>query len=94
MPRAELLKEPSPVERLGPLPWNVRFLDLSDYFCDARLCYPVVGNVMVYRNLNHLTATYARTLAPVLRREIVRIFANAPRAPAPVAPLPLTRPMG
>jgi hypothetical protein len=60
---------------LSDLPPKVRIVDLSDYFCDVRLCYPVIGNVLVYRQLDHLTATYARTLAPILKREILRVMA-------------------
>jgi peptidoglycan/LPS O-acetylase OafA/YrhL len=44
---------------------KVHFLDLSDYLCDAEICPAVLGNVLVFRDSNHLTATYARTLAPV-----------------------------
>jgi hypothetical protein len=30
----------------------------------------VIGDVLVYRNAGHLTATYARTLAPWLGRRL------------------------
>ncbi|WP_158277257.1 acyltransferase family protein [Serinibacter arcticus] len=41
-------------------------VDLSDAFCDEGQCHAVVGNVMVYIDSNHITATYQRTLAPAL----------------------------
>ena len=39
---------------------------------DAEKCRPVIGNVMVYRHLAHITATYVRSLEPVLARELTR----------------------
>jgi peptidoglycan/LPS O-acetylase OafA/YrhL len=72
MPRGKLLETPSPVALLTDVPTNVRFIDLSDYFCDRTRCRPVVGNVLVYRHMNHITATYVRTLAPMLEREFDR----------------------
>jgi peptidoglycan/LPS O-acetylase OafA/YrhL len=42
---------------------GVRLLDLTDAFCARGTCPPVVGNVLVNRDEEHLTATYARTLA-------------------------------
>jgi peptidoglycan/LPS O-acetylase OafA/YrhL len=72
--RARVLEVPSPTATLKDPPANVRFIDLSDYFCDARTCPMVVGNVMVYRHLSHITATYARTLEPMLSRELERVL--------------------
>jgi peptidoglycan/LPS O-acetylase OafA/YrhL len=41
-------------------------LDLLDLECQPRSCPPVIGNVVVYREREHLTATFVRTLAPYL----------------------------
>lgn len=49
----------------------VRLLDMDDIFCDQSKCLPVIGNVVVYRDDNHLTDTFARTLAPMIAPEIV-----------------------
>ncbi|WP_062380653.1 acyltransferase family protein [Demequina pelophila] len=44
-----------------------RLVDLSDLFCDATACPAVIGGVVVYRpDGHHVTASYARTFAPVL----------------------------
>lgn len=43
-------------------PWRV--IDLTDGICLPKWCPSVVGNVIVYRDYAHLTATYARSLAP------------------------------
>lgn len=59
------------------LPGNVRLVDLTDFFCDE-VCTPVVGNVLVYRDTNHITATYATTLAPMVSDLVIEHF-SAPR---------------
>ncbi len=70
--RAEMFAQPNPLQPLQSHLPHVRFIDLSDYFCDRNVCPPVVGNVLIYRHMNHITATYARTLAPMLRGEMLR----------------------
>lgn len=67
LPRGRLLEIPSPTELIAHPPATVRFIDLSDYFCDGQVCPPVIGNVLVYRHMNHITATYVKTLAPMLQ---------------------------
>lgn len=57
-------------EDVDDIPSNVVFGDLTDYFCDDEACYPLIGNVIVYRDNNHITAAYAKTLAPVLKEQL------------------------
>lgn len=49
-------------------------IDLSEVYCDAGLCPAVIGNVVVYRDDNHITGTFSRTLAPRLGEELARIL--------------------
>ncbi len=42
---------------------NAVFLDMNEYLCQENICPPIIGNVLVYRDFHHLTATYSRTLA-------------------------------
>ncbi|MFF0487866.1 acyltransferase family protein [Nocardia sp. NPDC004068] len=49
---------------------NVFPLDLTDAFCDNDVCPVVVGNVLVYHDEHHLTASYARSVAPELERRL------------------------
>ena len=49
---------------------RIQLLDLTPFFCDTRSCYPVVGGVLVYRDLNHLTTLFAETLAPFVQRPL------------------------
>ena len=41
-------------------------VDLTRFLCDRTTCPVVIGGVNVYADHNHMTATYARTLAPYL----------------------------
>ena len=41
---------------------HVRRIDPTPQFCPREECPAVIGNVLVYRNSNHITATYAATL--------------------------------
>lgn len=45
---------------------GVKVLDLTSYFCRDGLCPAVIGNVLVYRD-NHMTNTFAKTLAEPLQ---------------------------
>ena len=47
---------------------HVNLLDLTDRLCDATFCYPVVGNMIVYRDFSHISAEYAIALSPYLGR--------------------------
>lgn len=44
-------------------------VDLSGAFCREGTCPYVVGNVLVYRD-NHVTDSFAQTLAEPIRRAI------------------------
>lgn len=70
IPRDEGVSKVLPWENTEGIPSNVIFADLTDYFCDETTCYPVIGNVIVYRDDNHLTAEYAKTLAPALKEPL------------------------
>jgi hypothetical protein len=82
-----MLAKHNPAEALPDLPSNVHLVDLSDYFCDATTCFPAAGNLMIYRDDNHITATYMRTLAPMLERELVGLL---PMKKQPHSPQTLT----
>ena len=64
-PRELHLADVDPTAALESRLSNVTFIDLNDYFCDHQ-CYAVIGNVVVYFDGHHITASYARTLTPML----------------------------
>ena len=43
-----------------------QYADLSQLFCDAEVCPVVLGSDLVFRDDNHVTVSFARTLTPVL----------------------------
>ena len=53
---------------------NLHFLDLTDRFCTDLACPPVIGNVMVYYDSSHITATYMRTLSSDLQKRLLPIL--------------------
>ncbi len=69
-PTAELYGRTPPYRTTPDVPPKVSFVDFTSYFCDAARCPPVVGNVWVYRDFNHPTATFMRTLSPVVDEQL------------------------
>jgi SGNH domain (fused to AT3 domains) len=49
---------------------NARLVDFSDKLCAGSSCQSVIGGEVVFRDSNHLTSSFARTLAPFLEREM------------------------
>lgn len=46
-------------------------IDLTDAFCDAEVCRTAAGNVKVYRDHSHISATYAATIGPLMEERLV-----------------------
>jgi len=68
--RSELLAPRNPtLDFVARFP-NLKPLDLSDAVCRKDICRAVEGNVLIYRDSHHFTATYMRTLTPELGRQI------------------------
>jgi hypothetical protein len=61
---------------------GARVVDLTRYFCDRRRCLPVVGGVLVHKDVDHLTQLFAGTLGPFLLHRIDR-FADLPAGAPP-----------
>jgi peptidoglycan/LPS O-acetylase OafA/YrhL len=82
-PRTDMLATEAPYEAIENLPGNVSFLDLSDYYCTADFCPPVVGNVYVYLDGNHVTKTYMETMAPLVEQQLMDALGWEQPAPPP-----------
>ncbi|MHA7271575.1 acyltransferase family protein [Arthrobacter sp. HLT1-20] len=67
--RANVYAAESPTEAIADSLPATTFLDLSSNFCNATTCPALIGNVIVYKDDNHVTSTYMRTLQPVFDRE-------------------------
>jgi hypothetical protein len=70
VPRSEVLAPEPPYAHVEDVPGNVHFLDLSDEICTSTACPPEIGNVLVYLDDNHLTASYSRTMSTAVGREL------------------------
>ncbi|MGW9306591.1 acyltransferase family protein [Saccharomonospora azurea] len=69
-PRDDMYLAVPPYET-EPTPPNTAFVDLSDAFCTATQCPPVIGNVLVYADDNHVTETYMQTMAAILQEKML-----------------------
>ncbi len=49
---------------------NVVPIDLTDAVCAPDVCPVSAGNILIYHDEHHLTATYSRSLAPALERTL------------------------
>jgi peptidoglycan/LPS O-acetylase OafA/YrhL len=68
--RAEIYAPTPPWADLPDVPANVAFVDIADAVCDPERCPPVIGNVLVYMDDNHLTATYSTSMSDLLASRI------------------------
>lgn len=74
---------------------NIHLLDLTAGICDLkrRYCPAVVGNVLVWHDLHHLSTVFTRTLEPELIRQLTPIMKlpvphkdDSTKVPAPSEP--------
>ena len=49
---------------------QAQVVDMTDVFCDARRCYPVIGGALAYKDSNHLTRVFVETAGPLLERRV------------------------
>jgi hypothetical protein len=48
----------------------VQLVDLTRFFCSAAFCYPVIGGVLVQKDVAHITRAFMRTMSPYLARAL------------------------
>jgi peptidoglycan/LPS O-acetylase OafA/YrhL len=53
-------------------------IDMTDYLCNVTTCPAVIGTVLVYSDEHHLTATFSRTLAPILEQRLEPALSGLP----------------
>ena len=68
----------NPTDTVGTHACVRRVIDLTPHFCGRRFCLPVVGGVLVHKDVDHLTQLFARTLGPYLLRGVDRLLRAAP----------------
>ena len=69
-PRSKALGYPKVNTRVAEEMEGVRLIDPTPVACTEKECPAVIGDVLVYRNGAHLTATYVRTLTPWLAKQL------------------------
>jgi peptidoglycan/LPS O-acetylase OafA/YrhL len=69
-PRREALGYPNVNTRAAKQVEGVSLIDPKPEVCLEKTCPAVIGDVLVYRNGAHLTATYVRTLTPWLGKQL------------------------
>jgi hypothetical protein len=50
---------------------GTKFLDFSRFFCQGDTCPAVIGNVIVYKDDNHVTRTYMDSITPYFEKEFL-----------------------
>ncbi|MEV0247599.1 acyltransferase family protein [Nocardia sp. NPDC050712] len=70
MDRNTALSPENPALQPASAQANIFPLDLTDALCRPDRCLAAEGNILVYRDEHHLSASFARTLAPELGRQI------------------------
>ncbi|KQX07557.1 hypothetical protein ASC59_07390 [Leifsonia sp. Root1293] len=48
----------------------IKVVDIQDVFCTGMTCHTLIGGLVAYFGSNHMTATFSRTLAPVIGSRI------------------------
>jgi peptidoglycan/LPS O-acetylase OafA/YrhL len=70
MKRADVFDDHNPtLDFVAEFP-ELKPLDMTDAVCRSDTCRVVEGNVLLYHDSHHLSATYVRTMAPELGRQI------------------------
>lgn len=76
-PSYESVRAPdSPLAVMGSIVPELRLIDADDLVCPDGSCPAVIGNVRVYLDENHLSATYTRTMAPGLEPRLLEALAD------------------
>ncbi|WP_168209087.1 acyltransferase family protein [Agromyces intestinalis] len=66
--RSDAIEEEDLIVAAGAGQDGVKVIDLTEYLCSETECELTIGGVNVYRDSNHLTATFAASMAPYLAR--------------------------
>jgi peptidoglycan/LPS O-acetylase OafA/YrhL len=74
--RSDVLVEDDPLRDAASGLDAVTLLDFTDVFCGEETCAPVVGGANIYRDQDHLTVTFADSLAPWYTEAIEAALAN------------------
>jgi hypothetical protein len=69
-PRSKAMAQPRFNARAASEVERASLIDATPMICPGKMCPAVIGDVLVYRNGSHLTATYVLTLTPWLAEHL------------------------
>jgi hypothetical protein len=72
--RTVVRRDPAAIAALRRGSRRVHLVDLTRFMCSPRLCYPVVGGVLVHKDVTHLTPLFSSTLGPFVLRSVNRMY--------------------
>ena len=72
-PQAGAMAVEDPAKSLEEIPLFHQ-IDASDMLCPDGVCGTIIGDVFVYMDDNHVSATYSRTMAPELASRVERVM--------------------
>lgn len=70
VPQSQVLASTDPAQPILDRFSNAYQVDLSNYYCPEGYCGPVIGNVALYMDNNHLTVQYAKTLSGAVAQQL------------------------
>ena len=59
----------SPAAQRTDLPPNVTLIDVDHLICAGDVCPAIIGDMVVYWDLSHLSATFAASLSNAINKE-------------------------
>ncbi len=71
------LSSPPHWERLADPPEYVNYVDYSKYLCTDDFCPAVIGNIVAYIDADHMSATFSRSMGPIIRQDVMQILERA-----------------
>ncbi|WP_414731606.1 acyltransferase family protein [Williamsia sp.] len=74
--RSLVMATTDPALAIAPDFPNMSFLDYTDAMCDAVYCPAVVGNILVWHDFHHLSATFVRSLIPALGTDMQKVLSG------------------
>ncbi|VEH79897.1 lipopolysaccharide biosynthesis acyltransferase, m [Corynebacterium kutscheri] len=70
IPRDSFYSTYDPAQKYAALYLNMTFVDTADWFCTKESCPAIIGNIVVYRDQNHISNAFAASTAPLIWRHL------------------------
>lgn len=77
--RKNVLREDQPLTNAA-MRAGIPIIDLTEGICGPETCEPVVGNILAWRDTNHLTATFVKTMTSMIERAAKIAMLDAEKA--------------